>query len=63
MKFTGGHLCLVYQSRGWIDDVATTGPQAVFERDIDDRNRVNSTLPINPMGSLIVLANILQLQV
>ncbi|MCP1217112.1 hypothetical protein NKW53_13680 [Acetobacter orientalis] len=54
---------MIYQSRGWIDDVATTGPQAVFERDVDDRNRVNSKVPIKPMGSLIVLANILQLQV
>lgn len=56
-------LCLVFQARGWIDAVETVGPQAVFERDASDRNRVNSTLPIKPMGSLIVLANILQLQV
>ncbi|EHH67564.1 phage tail sheath subtilisin-like domain-containing protein [Gluconobacter morbifer] len=55
--------CMLCQNQGWIDDVATLGPQAVFERDVSDRNRVNSTLPIKPMGSLIVLANILQVQV
>ena len=54
---------LLYQAQGWIDDVATLGPQAVFERDASNRNRVNAMLPIMPMGSLIVLANILQVQV
>ncbi|MBF0858798.1 phage tail protein [Gluconobacter sp. LMG 31484] len=54
---------LLYQAQGWIDDVATLGPQAVFERDASNRNRVNATLPIMPMGSLIVMANILQVQV
>lgn len=55
--------CLLYQAQGWIDDVATLGQQAVFERDASNRSRVNATLPIMPMGSLIVLANILQVQV
>ena len=55
--------CLLYQAQGWIDDVATLGPQAVFVRSNSDRNRVNSKLPIKPMGSMIVLANILQAQV
>ena len=55
--------CLLYQAQGWIDDVATLGGEAVFQRDATDRNRVNSTLPIKPMGSLIVLANILKVQV
>ncbi|MXV35840.1 MULTISPECIES: phage tail protein [unclassified Saccharibacter] len=55
--------CKLYEQQGWIDDVATTGPQAVFERDATDRNRVNSSLPILPMGSLMVLANILTLEV
>ncbi|MFT9448430.1 phage tail sheath subtilisin-like domain-containing protein [Gluconobacter japonicus] len=55
--------CKLYELQGWIDDVATLGPKAVFTRDATDRNRVNSTLPIKPMGSLIVLANLLQMQV
>lgn len=55
--------CTLYERQGWIDDVATTGPQAVFERDVSDRSRVNSTLPIKPIGSLMVLANILKMEV
>ncbi|GBQ08938.1 phage tail sheath subtilisin-like domain-containing protein [Saccharibacter floricola] len=55
--------CTLYEMQGWIDDVATTGPQAVFERDASDRSRVNSTLPIKPIGSLMVLANILTMEV
>ncbi|MXV43907.1 phage tail protein [Saccharibacter sp. 17.LH.SD] len=55
--------CKLYEALGWIDDVAITAPQAVFQRDLSDRNRVNSTLPIKPMGSLMVLANILNMEV
>lgn len=55
--------CKLYEQQGWIDDVASTAPQAVFSRDSSDRNRVNSTLPIKPMGSLMVLANVLNLEV
>ncbi|WP_282800040.1 phage tail sheath subtilisin-like domain-containing protein [Bombella apis] len=55
--------CLLYGQQGWIDDVATTGPQAVFERDAADRNRVNTTLVIKPMASLMVLASILKMEV
>lgn len=55
--------CLLYGQQGWIDDVATTGPQAVFERDVTDRNRVNTSLIIKPMGSLMVVANILKMEV
>lgn len=55
--------CKLYELQGWIDDVSTTGPQAVFERDVTDRNRVNTSLVIKPMGSLMVLANILKMEV
>ena len=55
--------CLLYGQQGWIDDVATTGPQAVFERDATDRNRVNTSLLIRPMGNLMVLANILKMEI
>lgn len=53
----------LYGNAGWIDDVATLSPQAVFERDPIDRNRVNSQLLINRMGSLLILANSLEMQV
>lgn len=53
----------LYANAGWIDDTATLSPQAVFERDATDRNRVNSTLIIQRMGSLMVVANSLEMQV
>lgn len=53
----------LYADQGWIDDVATYSPQAVFERDAADRNRVNSSLIINRMGALMVVANSLEMQV
>ncbi|WP_215762856.1 phage tail protein [Acetobacter sp. P1H12_c] len=53
----------LYANAGWIDGTATLSPQAVFERDTTDRNRVNSTLIIQRMGSLMVVANSLEMQV
>lgn len=53
----------LYADAGWIDDVDTLSQQAVFERDATDRNRVNSQLIINRMGSLMVVANSLEMQV
>nr|WP_294915353.1 phage tail sheath subtilisin-like domain-containing protein [uncultured Neokomagataea sp.] len=55
--------CKLYENMGWIDDVGTMVATASFVRDQRDRSRVNSYLPIKPMGSLIVLANVLQMQV
>lgn len=55
--------CKLYEQSGWIDDVASTAPLAVFTRDASDRNRVNSTLPIKPLGSLMILGNVLNLEV
>lgn len=55
--------CTLYANAGWIDDADTLSPEAVFERDATDRNRVNSQLLINRMGSLMVLANSLEMQV
>ncbi|QDH13811.1 phage tail protein [Formicincola oecophyllae] len=54
--------CGIYQGNGWVDDVKEMAPQAVFTRDASDRNRVNASLPVRAMGSLMVLANQLQLQ-
>ncbi|WP_278368063.1 phage tail protein [Acetobacter orientalis] len=53
----------LYADAGWIDDVDTLSPQAVFERDATDRSRVSSQLIINRMGSLMVVANSLEMQV
>lgn len=54
----------IYEGQmGWLDNSATLSAQATFERDRTDRNRVNARLPVQIMGSLMVIANSLQLQV
>ncbi|MEE8661920.1 hypothetical protein CGLAMM_11380 [Acetobacteraceae bacterium EV16G] len=55
---------VIYEGQmGWLDNTATLSAQATFERDRTDRNRVNARLPVQIMGSLMVIANSLQLQV
>ena len=51
-----------FEARGWLQDVDTLAPQASFAIDVNDPNRVNATLPIRPIGALIVDANLLQVQ-
>lgn len=53
----------LYEAAGWIEDADALGALAVFERDATDRNRVNCQLPIKVIGSLIVLASSIELQV
>jgi len=52
----------LYEAQGWLDDAGTYAAQAVFQRDATNRDRVNSQLPIMVMGSLIMLANVIQVQ-
>lgn len=47
---------------GWLTDTDTLAQQAVFTIDPSDRNRCDAALPIRVMGSLIVVANSIQLQ-
>jgi len=47
---------------GWLDDAATIAPQATFTKNPTVRGRVDSQLPIKVMDSLIVVANVLQLE-
>jgi len=54
--------CKLYETQGWIEDVDTLASSASFAIDATDRNRVNSVLPIRPIGALIIDANILQVQ-
>ncbi|MBM9400380.1 phage tail protein [Gluconacetobacter azotocaptans] len=54
--------CKLYEAQGWIENVATLGPQAVFIRNTSDRNRVDSQLPIQVIGALNVLGNVIQLE-
>jgi phage tail sheath gpL-like len=53
----------VWEKNGWIEDSATTAAAAVFVRDQNDPNRVDARMPIEVIGSLIVLAGQLQVSV
>lgn len=52
----------VYEAQGWVEDSATYAAQATFELNSEDRNRCDSALPVKVIGSLITLANSIQLQ-
>ncbi|MFT8644535.1 phage tail sheath subtilisin-like domain-containing protein [Gluconacetobacter sp.] len=54
--------CKLYELQGWIQNVDTLGPQATFDINGTDPNRVDSQLPIQVIGALNVLANVLQLE-
>ncbi|MDN7351762.1 phage tail sheath subtilisin-like domain-containing protein [Acetobacter senegalensis] len=53
----------LWEQQGWVENTTALSKQVVFERDRTDRNRVNSRIPIQVIGSLIVIANSLELQV
>lgn len=58
-----GARCVLYEERGWIEGASGSGgttAMAVFERDGDDRNRVNSRQPVRIIGNLMVLAGRLE---
>jgi phage tail sheath gpL-like len=53
----------VWEKNGWVENSAATAAAAVFVRDENDPNRVNARMPIEVIGSLIVLAGQLQVSV
>lgn len=55
--------CKIYEANGWIENVDTLGPQAVFWRDPGNRNRMLYTAPIQVIGSLIRLDGQIQVEV
>ncbi|MQT14388.1 phage tail sheath subtilisin-like domain-containing protein [Segnochrobactrum spirostomi] len=60
---TWGGRCTLYEDRGWIEGSSGSGgttAMAVFERDGDDRNRVNSRQPVTIIGNMMVLAGRLE---
>lgn len=60
---TWGGRCTLYEDRGWIEGSSGSGGTtalAVFERDGDDRNRVNSRQPVTIIGNMMVLAGRLE---
>lgn len=55
--------CQIYERNGWIQDATETVGRSSFERDADDRHRVNSIQRVNVMDNLIVLAGRLEFEV
>ncbi|MDC7787966.1 phage tail sheath C-terminal domain-containing protein [Rhodoplanes sp. TEM] len=55
--------CQVYERNGWIQDATETVGRSSFERDADDRHRVNSIQRVKVMDNLIVLAGRLEFEV
>ena len=53
----------VYGKLGWVEDVQNQARLANFQRDPNDRNRVNSEQPYLRVGNLMVLACMLQFEV
>jgi phage tail sheath gpL-like len=52
--------CKLYARYGWIQNEAVTIPQAAFQIDLTDPNRLNGKLVVQVMGSLMVFAAALE---
>lgn len=55
--------CKIYEMQGWIEQSTETVKQSIFERDVSDKNRLNSRLRIRIIGNLMVLAGALEFEV
>jgi phage tail sheath gpL-like len=53
----------VYGKQGWIEDVANQAKLAIFQRDPNNHDRVNSKLPYLRVGNLMVLACMQQFEI
>lgn len=58
-----GARCRLYEELGWIEGAKDTVRQSVFERDVNDRNRLNARQQVRIIGNLMVLAASLEFQV
>lgn len=52
----------LYEQNGWLENTATLGKQAVFERDPNDPNKLLAQLPTQIVGNVIVQADLLTFQ-
>lgn len=52
--------CKLYEQAGWIEGSAATAAASVFERDPNNRNRVNAQLQVRIIGNLMITAVQLQ---
>jgi phage tail sheath gpL-like len=55
--------CALYAEKVWIEGITETIKQSTFERDGDDRNRMDARQQVRIVGNLMVLAASLEFQV
>lgn len=55
--------CKLYERQAWIERVSETVPQSRFERDVSNKNRLNSQLQIVIIGNLMNMMGALEFQV
>jgi len=63
MKASWGARCRLYGDRAWIEDIERTVKESIFQRNADDKNRLDSRQQIRIVGNLMVLAGSLEFQV
>lgn len=63
MHGTWAARCALYGEKVWIEDVARTVKESIFERNNDDSNRMDARQQIKIVGNLMVLAGSLEFQV
>ena len=63
MAGTWASRCKLYERAGWIEDVNRTVDESHFYRNPNDRNRMDASMQVQIIGSLMVLAAALEFQV
>jgi phage tail sheath gpL-like len=63
MHSTWAARCALYKEKVWIEDIATTVKESLFERSTDDRNRMNARQQVRIVGNQMVMAASLEFQV
>ena len=58
-----GSRCTLYEQQGWIEDARRTVEASVFERNANDRNRVDARQVVRIIGNLMVLSAALEIEV
>lgn len=63
VKASWGARCKLYADRAWIEDHQRTVKESIFQRNVDDKDRLDSRQQVKIVGNLMVLAGSLEFQV
>ncbi|MDP3408191.1 phage tail sheath subtilisin-like domain-containing protein [Bosea sp. (in: a-proteobacteria)] len=63
MHGSWGARCKLYERQAWIEKASETVARSVFERDVSNRNRMNSQQPVIVIGNLMNLMSRLEFEV